>query len=214
MTIKYFTTLAAITMAVFFVTSPLATLVFAQDFWAASTSTPTQPEEIATVVINQDVSFPYGQWVEDVGDIAKAWLVPALLGVMTWVTGKYVPLPLRGMANRILTAQAEQILQKAIDFGVRATQGAEGDGAELTVPVANEVLRKAANYVLANGWPKLIDFMDGPDGILQKLFARMNFPITASAKDFPNLPSVGVTKDKFKQITWAGKDPPSWVMMK
>lgn len=171
-----------------FLTSPIAPMVFAQDAVpvvaaAASTVDTTQPAPVETVVVNQDVSIPYGQWIADLGDIAKAWLIPSLLGVMTWVVGAYVPAPLRGIANNIMRKEAEQLLQRAIDYGIAATAGAKHDET-LSIPVANEVLRKGANYALANGWPKLIDFLDGPDGILAKMLARLDIPVEATPQTF------------------------------
>lgn len=186
---------------------------------AAATSTPTQPEETATVVINQDVSIPYGQWIEDLGDIAKSWLIPTVLGMLTYVTGKYVPLPLRGIANNILRREAEQLLEKAIEYGINATAGAERDKT-LTVDVGNEVLRKALNYALSNGWVKLIDFLDGPDGILQKLFARLDIPIESNADSFkvpPAAPTAAKMATVNKAAAKSGKptvQATSWVMQK
>lgn len=179
---------AALAIGIAFVSSPLAPYVFAQDATpvvaaAAPTVDTSQPAPVETVVVNQDVSIPYGQWIEDLGDIAKSWLIPTLLGVMTWVVGQYVPAPLRGFANSIMRKEAEQLLQRAIDYGISATAGAKHDET-LTIPVANDVLRKGANYALAHGWPKLIDFLDGPDGILQKMMARLDIPIEATPASF------------------------------
>lgn len=219
---KHIVLVAALTLAVAFVTSPLAPLVLAQETAApvvaetAATATPTQPEEVATVVVNQDVVIPYGQYVEDLGQLAEAWLIPALLAGLTWVTTRYVPLPLRGIANSILTRQAEQLLQKALEFGINSTAGAERN-ATLKVDVANSVLRKAANYAIANGWPKLIDFLDGPDGILQKLFARLDIPVEVTAEQM-NVPPPKVSPAKAKVLNTAAKKAgtvvPNWVMLK
>lgn len=219
--LKHLVLAGALALSVAFLASPVSPLL-AQEATpvvteTAATATPTQPEEVATVVVNQDVSIPYGQWIEDIGDIAAAWLIPALLGGLTWVVTRYVPLPLRGIANMILARQAEQLLQKALAYGVRSTKNA-GDGT-LEVPVANEVLRNGLNYALANGWPKLLEFLDGPDGILQKLFARLDLPKEASASAM-GVPEPRVPQKKLDALTKAVKkaggsvQTTSWVTAK
>lgn len=199
---------AALAIGIAFVASPLAPYVLAQTTAvvaaAPATVDTSQPAPTETVVVNQDVSIPYGQWIEDLGDIAKSWLIPTLLGVMTWVVGKYVPAPLRGIANNIMRKEAEQLLQRAIDYGIAATSGAKHDET-LSIPVANDVLRKGANYALAHGWPKLIDFLDGPDGILQKMMARLDIPAEATPASFGMAPAMP-TKAKLDQsATTKGK---------
>lgn len=156
---------------------------------AASTVDTTQPVPVETVVVNQDVSIPYGQWISDIGKIAQSWLTPVLLFVGTIIIGKYVPLPLRGLANSIMRKEAEALIDKAIKYGVNATAGASHD-ATLTIPVANGVIRNSTNYAVQNGWPKLIEFLDGPNGIMQKIFARLNLPPEATAG------AVGVSEPK------------------
>jgi len=214
---------AALTLSVFLAFSPLAPLLAQESpapitVEAASTPSPTQPSAVETVVVNQDVSIPYGQYVEDVGQLVQAWLIPLLLAIISWVIFKYVPAPLRGIANRILTGQAEQLLEKALQYGINATAGASRDKT-LEIPVANEVLRKAANYALANGWPKLIDFLDGPDGVLQKLFTRLDIPVEATNKTL-NVPEIKVPEVKAKAIiadqkkAGGGVVMPNWVMLK
>lgn len=194
-----------------FLTSPLAPMVFAQDAVvavpAASTVDTSQPAPKETVVVNQDVSIPYGQWVEDLGDIAKSWLIPTLLGVVTWVVGQYVPGPLRGIATRIATEQGQQLLQRALDYGINATAGARHD-ATLEVPVANNVLRAGLNYALAHGEPKVIDFLDGSDGILQKLFARLDIPVEATTTSVGIAPAVPSQAKLNKSATTKGKPVP------
>lgn len=202
---------AALAIGIAFVSSPLAPYVLAQTAAvvaaAPATVDTSQPAPTETVVVNQDVSIPYGQWIEDLGDIAKSWLIPTLLGVMTWVVGKYIPAPLRGIANNIMRKEAEQLLQRAIDYGISATAGAKHDET-LTIPVANDVLRKGANYALAHGWPKLIDFLDGPDGILQKMMARLDIPVEATPTSFGMAPAMPTKAKLDKSVTTKGKPLP------
>lgn len=171
----------------------------------------TQPAPVETVVVNQDVSIPYGQWIEDVGNIAKEWLIPTFLGLLSWVITRYVPLPLRALTRRLLATQAEQLLQRAIDYGINATAGATRNKT-LEVHVANDVLRNATNYAIANGWPKLIDFMDGPDGIIHKIFARLPIHEGAQIESFGLQPQKP-TATKVKQLDKKNQNIP-WVLQK
>lgn len=131
------------------------------------------------VAIAADAAAPAGI-VIPVGDIVaqlSGLIAPAALTVLTWVVGRWVPAVIRP----ILT---DQLLSRALDYGLGAVEGA-AKGRVLTVPVASEVIRQAAQYVVDHGSPKLLKWIG--DTIEDKLVARLSsagaLPPEASAEN-------------------------------
>lgn len=82
----------------------------------------------------------------------------------------------------LVTARADQLIQKAIDYGVNAVKDATKDKT-LEVNVGNQVLAKALQYVLDNapGW--LTTWLGGPEAIANKIWARLKLEPAASDND-------------------------------
>jgi hypothetical protein len=124
------------------------------------------PETIAQATSETTkVTWAYGaliqQWASAIGTLAfaaVAWLLRLLPGQIYAV---------------LVAARADQLLQKAIDYGINMVQGAAKDRS-LTVDVHNEVLAKALQFVIDNapGW--LQSWMGGPEKIAEKIVARLN----------------------------------------
>lgn len=155
--------------------------------------------ESGAVVVAPDnsVTIPYGQYVAGLGDIAKSWLQPLLLAALTSVITFAVPGPLGAIASSYLRSNGEQIISKGIDYGINAAKGATKDGT-LTIPVGNKVLAHAVNYIVENGAPKLIEWLGGPDGVAQKVFARLNVAKDTGIDDFNVKPATGTPTPKGK----------------
>jgi hypothetical protein len=123
------------------------------------------PGGAAVVPEGADIVIPWGAWLSELSSL----LATLIFGAMVWLLRR---LPSNVVAI-LQTMRAEQLLQKAIDYGVNAVAGATKDRV-LTVPVANDVVRKAAEYAIASGAPKVIEWMGGADGIMSKIIARLD----------------------------------------
>lgn len=135
---------------------------------------------LAQAVPTPDVGVPYGDLVSTVLDYAT----PILLGVAMW-TFRFVPSRFRAL---LMTMQVEQLLSRAITFGINSVREATKDKT-LTLDVSNKVLKEALAYALLHGGPVIRQFMGKPEDIAEKLWARL--PIDADVAK-PNFSSVAV----------------------
>lgn len=117
-----------------------------------------------------------GQWASAIGSLVFAGVMLAL---------RQLPAQIYAI---IVSMRAEQLLQKAIDYGVNAVAGATKDKS-LTVDVGNQVLAHAVQYVLDSAPAWLQSWLGGPDQIVKKIFARLNLDATASAPDTSSIVS-------------------------
>ena len=115
------------------------------------------------------VTVPWGDTLAQIMTGLQETITVILLGVLTAAVAK-----LPGWVQAILnTWRVNQMLEKAIDYGINTTIGAV-KGQELSVDVGNAVVKTAVEYVVthAPGW--LITWMGGDEMIRQKLMARVN----------------------------------------
>jgi hypothetical protein len=148
-------------------------------FHAAALAADTAPETVAqatseTTKVTWAYGAAIGQYASAIGSIAFALLMFAM---------RQLPAQVYSV---LVAARADQILRKAVDYGVNAVAGATRDKT-LNVDVGNAVLAHAVQYVLDNapGW--LQSWMGGPDQIVKKIFARLDLDAAASA---PNTAAV------------------------
>lgn len=144
-------------------------------FHAVAAAADAAPETVAQATgETTKVVWAYGasiqQWASAIGTAIFAAVMFAL---------RQLPAQVYAV---IVSARVDQLLQKAIDYGVNAVEGATKDKS-LTVDLGNKVLAQAVQYVLDNapGW--LQAWMGGPDQIVKKIFARLNLDVDASAPD-------------------------------
>lgn len=117
------------------------------------------------------VSVPIGDWVAGGSEI----LVPVIVGGLLWLVRK---LP-GGVVDVIRTMRAEQLLTKAVSYGVNAVAGAAKDKT-LTVNVGNAVVAQAAQYAIDNGPGWLVGWLGGEAAIRQKIIARLSLDEAAA----------------------------------
>lgn len=115
------------------------------------------------------VALPYGDIVVSLLGSVDQLIVIAVGSVATWVIAK-LPAALAAPVRMILT---EQLLKRAVEYGIAATQGA-AKGRTLSVNVANDTLAQAAQYAIDNGAPWLISWLGGENGVFRKLIARLD----------------------------------------
>lgn len=109
------------------------------------------------------VQIPIGTWA----DYILPALAAVLLAALIWGVSK---LPIQAIFKTLLT---EQVLSKAVDFGINMVQGATKDKV-LEVDVGNAVVKSAADYVIKYGPKWLIDFLGGETGIKDRIIARLD----------------------------------------
>ena len=131
------------------------------------------------------VVIEYGGWISKALDL----IVPALVAVVMWGLRK---LPANIVAI-IEMLRVEQLLKRAIDYGVNATKGATKD-AKLEINVANKVLEAAGDYAAAQA-PTLVEKMGGLEKLLQKLLARIEVTeaVSAASVNVPQPPPAAVS---------------------
>ncbi len=109
------------------------------------------------------------QWGALCNEILAA-LQPATLSLaglaFTWLVAKLGP----DIAHALRAAHIDQVMNRAIEAGFALVEGAE-KGKVLEIPVANEVLRRAAQYLVAQA-PGL--FKELGDNLGQMLVARLS----------------------------------------
>jgi len=106
------------------------------------------------------IRIAWGDWAIGVVGVIMTAGAPILFRL--WNAIGFIP-------PAIKTLLTEQLLNRALDYGYAAVKGAAKDKV-LEIPVANEVLRTAAQYALDHGAPWLLKYIGdlGP-----KLLARM-----------------------------------------
>jgi hypothetical protein len=142
------------------------------------------PGGAAVVPEGSEIVVPWGAWLSELSSI----LATLLGAIVLWLFRR-----LPGSVTAILqTMRAEQLIQRAIDYGLNATAGAAKDKV-LTVQVGNEVVAKAVAYAIDNGAPYVIRWLGGTDGLVQKIVARLDLEPDAEidASSSSKLPLTG-----------------------
>lgn len=127
---------------------------------------------------NTVITVPWGDVVAGIVPV----LSTLILGGLLWIAQTVAP-PLYGILR---TAQVEQLMTKAVDFGLNAVAGA-AKGQVLTVDVGNEVVKEIVTYGLTHGGQWFIDFAGTPEEIAQKAYARLNLEQSAAKPDFAEI---------------------------
>ncbi len=125
------------------------------------------------------VTIPWGDWLSELLGIAGSIIVTLLGALLAWAVG-LIPATLRAYITDQRIRQVEQLLGRAVDYGIAATQGAVR-GSALGIDVGSEVLANAAQYAVDRGPPKIVAWMGGEDAIREMILARLN--LNASAGD-------------------------------
>ena len=122
------------------------------------------------------VRIPWGAWLSELSSTLSTVLFAAVIWGFRRLPSSIVAL--------LQTMRAEQLIQKAIDYGLNATAGASKDKI-LSINVGNEVLAKAITYATEQGAPRIIGWLGGPEGISKKIIARLELPPEAAVTDSP-----------------------------
>lgn len=130
---------------------------------------------VSPVNLGDPLSIPYGDILSDV----LAYVGTALFAVVMWAF-RFLPAQIYSL---LMTMRADQLLAKAISFGINATKDATKDKV-LTIDVSNAVLREALGYALLHGGGLVKKFMGEPEEIAEKLYARLNVDAAVAKPNF------------------------------
>lgn len=119
------------------------------------------------------VTIPIGEWASSLLMTVASVAVPIIMWAL-----RFLPASIAGI---IRTAQVEQVLQKAIDYGVNAVAGA-AKGKTLDVNLGNQVLAEAIEYALRNGPGWVEGWLGGREGVRERIIARLNVAPEAAIK--------------------------------
>lgn len=136
------------------------------------------------------VSAPLGTLVTQALSIVEP-LVLSLVGAMlAWLMARLGP----ELAKSLHAAHVDQVISRAIDAGFGLVEGAE-KGKVLEIPVANKVIRKAAQYLVDEA-PDLIKELGENLGpmLVARLSAAGALPASASAANLDLDPYVALEK--------------------
>jgi hypothetical protein len=114
------------------------------------------------------VTIPWGDWVQVllplIGDI-----ILMLLGLALTFAATVLPKPVYRV---LMMLRAEQLLKRAVDYGLNATDRA-AHGKKLEVSVANSVVYEAANYAV-DAAEDVVKWLGGETKLVKKLYARLD----------------------------------------
>lgn len=128
----------------------------------AESGSPTDISSNTTVVI------PAGNWLDSILANAGEAVGIIIAVIFAWLARN---LP-AGVVQFLRTMQAEQLLARAAEFGINATRGAV-KGKALEFDVGNEAIANGLQYAVDNAPKWLVDWLGGPEGIRQKIIARI-----------------------------------------
>lgn len=124
------------------------------------------------------VEIPLGDWIVAISQFVGQILVPALLGAAVWA-GRMISPALGAWLAAQRTAAVEQLLQRAVDYGLNAVAGA-AKGKVLTVDVGSQVLGEALGYAVRQGPGKLLTWVGGTDALQRMILARLHLDENAT----------------------------------
>jgi hypothetical protein len=134
------------------------------------------------------VTFPVGTLLNEMLSALQPAAVSLAGLALTWLAARLGP----DIAHALHAAHIDQVMTRAIEAGFAFAEGA-AKGKVLDVPIANAVLREAANYVSAQA-PGL--FKELGDKLGQMLIARLSamgaVPANASAANLDLSPATSI----------------------
>lgn len=122
------------------------------------------------------VVLPVGTWVDGIIANAIGIATAAVLALFAWGVRQ---LP-KGVADIVKTLRIEQLLVRAVDYGLNAVAGATR-GRTLDVRVGSEVLAQAAQYAIDQAPGRLIEWAGGVEAIKKMILARLQLAPEADA---------------------------------
>lgn len=126
------------------------------------------------------VVIPEGDWAAQVSPIIHDALLALVTGLVAWAL-RSLPAGIRVFVTDGIISQVDDLLDKAVDWGIAAVAGATKDKV-WTITVGNAVVAKAVQYVIDHGPAWLITWMGGQAAITQKVIARVQTYLPVEAQ--------------------------------
>ena len=120
----------------------------------------------------EEVVVPVGEWVATLAELGGVFA----LALVLWAL-RGLPAPLYRL---LMTMRAEQLLSRAVDYGVQSVAGAARERT-LTVDVGNRVLASAARYAV-DAADDVVEWIGGEDELRRKIIARLDLEPDAEAE--------------------------------
>lgn len=127
---------------------------------------------LADTAVPSGVTVPWGDDVISLLGFVQRFLAVILTGVLA-LGARFVPAALQSYNTTANRAVVEQLLEKAVDFGINKVSGA-AKGQTLSVNVGSAVLAEAAQYAVDHGPAQIIAWAGGADSLMEKILARLN----------------------------------------
>lgn len=127
--------------------------------------------------VDGGISIPYGDMIADF----LTWLLMLAGAVAAWVMRRLPSAAVSALdmlAGALGQGRANELLEKAITYGVNTTAGAVR-GKTLSVKVGNEVLERALEYAVRHA-PSLVTKLGGIQSIREKIIARLDLEADAA----------------------------------
>lgn len=143
---------------------------------AAAMGVPVSYTQLTAAPIDGEVQVPWGAWLSDLIGAAFAVIFAAVL----WMVRR-LPANIVNMVDAIARAMGQgsmnELLEKAVSYGVNVTQGAVRDQT-LSLKVGNQVLERAAEYAMRAA-PELVAKYGGLGPLRERIIARLNLEADA-----------------------------------
>ncbi len=131
------------------------------------------PAQAAEAVAAGSIRVPIGEWLAASASLAA----PVIALAYAWLL-RQLPEQIVGILR---TIRVEQILDKAITYGVNAVRGA-AQGKTLDINLGSEVLAEAVQYVIDRAPAWVIEWTGGREGIAKMIAARLPMEADSSVK--------------------------------
>ncbi len=124
------------------------------------------------------VTFAWGDLIAGNAD----WIASGLVAIVLWMIRR-----LPGEIQAVIrTARVEQLLERAITYGVNSVVGAAA-GRSLSVSVSQPVLASALQYALDRMPSALLKWVGGPPRLAEMIWARLDVATEAGRPDLDQL---------------------------
>lgn len=120
------------------------------------------------------VEVPIGAYVSAVADFLSQIALPVVTVIVGWAA-RMLP---KAVADYLAMLRVEQLLTRAVGFGVAAVKGA-ADGKVYNIDVGNKVVAAALAYAIEHA-PSVVAWAGGPDRLKEKIISRLEIPANAS----------------------------------
>lgn len=149
-----------------------------EDITTIDQNAPVVVQDATEVTSDTTVVVPVGNWISDLLSNATEIVGAAVLLAFSWML-KSVP---KSVADLLRTMKAEQLLTRAVDYGLNYVKGATKDKS-LSVDVGSKVVAEAAQYAVDQAPAHLIEWLGGIEAVKKMIMARLTLTEATDGQD-------------------------------